>query len=488
MSQSVLLNWWDSKLARRLDLVGAAVAICILWRIAWQEDLTWVGAVIVSTAVIVLTATRWPYGALIVLIATSAMPVFYVEVFGWKARPEHFAGPVVFVAAAIWLIGSKQRVRFDKLDYWILAYIGCNFISSAFGSAGPASTLRWALQNCLAVLGYFLVRWLIRDLQTLRNALGILLGVGLLESVYGTLCYVSHEIFGSSVGVAGGQYLLDVAAPYGSLYEPNLFGAYTACCAVVFLALYLFEGHRLHYLVSFLIASLAAVISFSRAALLALIIVICYVIWKDRRARRNEQRSKAAVLILAVALFLLVAYSPVGDIIRERFANLYYEGLTEETTISRAIILQQASQEIPGHLLIGNGTASFNLSFDWARIMPLWAGGEGTWIGNAPLRILHDTGVLGLTAFLGFFVAVWLKIRRARKKLAYPDGLLTGLVAGTLVYAIAFESTDGTMLSLSWVHLGFLASAAILLSGYAQDLPDSGSSLPVRYAVPKSVE
>jgi O-Antigen ligase len=473
MSQTVLLNWWNSKWARRLDVVAGVAAICILFRVAWQEDFTWVGALVVCAAVVLLTAAYWPYGALVVLIGTSAMPVFFVELFGWKARPEHFAAGIVFVAISIWFITSKRGVRLDGLDYWVIAFVVLNFFSSAFGSSAPASTLRWALQNSLAVLGYFLIRGLVRDLKTLRKAFGILLGVGLLESLYGIFCYGSHQAFGTSLGVEVGQYLFDVAAPYGSLYEPNLFGAYTACCAILFLALYLFDGHHPWHLIASLIGSLATVLSFSRSALLALVIVICYVIWKDRRARRNEHQSKVVVFILAFALFLIVAFSPVGAILQERFSNLYYEGLTEETTISRVIILQQALQDIPGHLLIGSGTASFNLSFDWAQYVPEWGGGDTkTWIGNASVRILHDTGVLGLGAFFGFFVATWLKIRKVRKKLSRPVGLLIGLLAGTIVYAISFESTDGTILAFSWVHLGFLASAAILLNDHP---PDQGS-------------
>lgn len=298
-----------------------------------------------------------------------------------------------------------------------------------------------------------------------QKAFRILLGVGLAESIYGILCYASHQSFGTSTGVEVGQYFVDVAAPYGSMYEPNLFGAYTACCAVLFLACYLFRGRRLRYLICFLVSSMAAVLSFSRAALLALIVTVGWVLWRSRRAS-NFDPKKTAVFALAVGLILALAFTSVGGVMRERFSNLYYEGLTEETTISRFIVIQEALQDIPGHLLLGSGTASFNLSFDWSRFMPEWAG-EKTWIGNAPLRILHDTGLLGLSAVLGFFASVWWKVRRARRGQGGSDGMLLGLQAGILLYAISFQSTDGTILAFFWVHLGLLASAAILLTSTA---------------------
>jgi hypothetical protein len=451
---------------RRLNYLAAVAASVLVIRIGWEEDLSWLAAVAVLLAVALLTSVRWPYGALFVLIAMSAMPVFYVEIFTWKARPEHFAAVIVLAAMLMACLIFKRHLQFDRLDLWIAAYVAINFISSAFASPAPASTLRWALQNSLAIAAYFLIRILVCDLTSLRICFRILLGVGLVESIYGIGCWASHQLFNTSAGVQVGQYLVDVAAPYGSMYEANLFGAYTGGCAVLFLAWYLFEGRRLRYLICFLIASAATVLSFSRAALLALVLSTAWLIWKGRGSSKID-RKKLAIFVLAFGLIAAVASTSVGGIIGERFTSLYSDGLTDETTISRVVIIQEALQEVPGHLLLGNGTASFNLTFDWARYMPAWSS-EKTWIGNAPLRILHDSGTLGLAAIVGFFVFVWRKIRRVKGGRLSSSGVLMGLQAGALVYAISFESTDGTILAFFWVHLGLLASAAILSSTPAE--------------------
>src|SRR4029077_17945552 len=273
MSETALTAWAKSPRAHWLECLGWGAAILLFLRLASEEDLTWVGWVIAGVAIVLLSVTRWPYGALLVLIAMSAMPVFFVEIFGWKARPEHLPAAILAAAVTVGLALYKRRVQLNKLDYWILAYVAINFISSAFGSPAPAATLRWALQNSLAVLPYFLIRFLVTDLETLGKAFRILLGVGVAESVYGIFCYASHDVFGSTIGMSIGQYLSDVAAPYGSMYEPNLFGAYSGCCAVLLLALYVAGGqNRTGHLACFLIAALASVLSFSRAALFALVI------------------------------------------------------------------------------------------------------------------------------------------------------------------------------------------------------------------------
>jgi hypothetical protein len=473
MAETASTTWWESKLVRRLDVVAGVAAIVVVCRVAFAEDISWLAWALAGAPVVLLATTRWPFGAILLLVGASAMPRFFVEFLGWNARPEHFAGAIVALGVVVGLIRRKPTSQLDKLDYWVLAYVAINYISSAFGSSAPSTTLRWALQNNLAVLPYFLIRFLVPDRETLGKAFRILLGVGIVESVYGILCYASHNVLGTTGGVEVGAYLRDVAAPYGSMFEPNLFGAYTASCAVTFLSLYLHEGpHGFGSLVGFLIASLATTLSFSRAALFALVIAICWVFWRTRHLRHGR-RNRLSVFVLGSGLIFLVAATAVGGVLQERASNLYYQGLLEGTTISRFIIIQQALQEVPQHPFLGSGTASFNLSFDWARYIPEWAS-DKTWIGNAPVRILHDTGLLGLTAVLGFVVSAWRKIRLGLRGENSPVPMLLGLSAGVLLYGVSFQSTDGTTLAFFWVQLGFLASAAILISDRSQPLKGLG--------------
>jgi O-Antigen ligase len=467
LTETNLATWWESKLSRRLDFVAVVAAIVVVCRVALEEDVSWVAWALAFVSVVLLSLTRWPYGALFVLIGMSVMPRFFVQVFGWKARPEHFAVAIMSTIVGVWLLRHKREMRFEKLDYWVLAYVAINYLSSAFGSSSPSATLRWALMNNLAVLPYFLIRLLVRDLATLEKTFRILLGVGIAESAYGILCYISQHLFATTVGMEIGQYLVDVAAPYGSLYEPNLFGAYTACCTVVFLALYLIEGrHPFGYLVCILVASLATVLSFSRGALLALVVAIGWVFWCARR-RQNARRGTLTTLLPALAFILIIAAGVMGGVLQERIANLFQQGVTEETTLTRLLVIQESLQDVPNHLLLGTGTASLQLSFDWAKYVPEWAD-QATWVGNVGVRILHDTGLLGLTVFLCFLVSLCLKIRT---KLHGQVPMLVGLSAGGLLYGISFQSTDGTILAFCWIHLGLLASAAVLVN---RGVGDSG--------------
>src|SRR5260370_7575445 len=162
MSETALAPRWRAKLGR-LEWLAAGVAIVLLCRVALDEDLAWLGWAMVGLFAVLLTVTRWPYGALLVLVGMSAMPRFFVELFGWKARPEHFAVVIVSLAVCIWLLRSNRKIPLKLPDYWVLAYVAMNYLSSAFGSSSPSETLRWALLNNLAVLPYFLIRLFVRD-------------------------------------------------------------------------------------------------------------------------------------------------------------------------------------------------------------------------------------------------------------------------------------------------------------------------------------
>ncbi len=82
------------------------------------------------------------------------------------------------------------------------------------------------------------------------------------------------------------------------------------------------------------------------------------------------------------------------------------------------------------------------------------------WVGNTPLRILHDTGVVGLVIFLAFLWTLARAVRQAVRKAEYQTRtILTALSAGLLLYAITFQATEATILAFTWVHLGLLAAA-----------------------------
>jgi O-antigen ligase len=227
------------------------------------------------------------------------------------------------------------------------------------------------------------------------------------------------------------------------------------------LAMYLIGGRRLGYLLCFFVGSIALVLSLSRAALVAALLAAGWVCWRARQVRERQPR-RTAVFIAAVVVILSIVVPTTGGVLQERFANMFSEGrLGEQTTIGRLIEAHEALQVFSEHRLIGSGTASLQLYFDWSKYVPGVRDGV-SWVGNITVRILHDTGLVGLAILLGLLGSLWWKIRRVLRERSGAPPMVVALSAGMLLYAISFQATDGTLLAFPWVHMGFLASAAIL--------------------------
>ena len=116
-----------------------------------------------------------------------------------------------------------------------------------------------------------------------------------------------------------------------------------------------------------------------------------------------------------------------------------------------------AVQDVQAHPLLGTGTASFQLLFNWLDYQGEDLGG---WVGNTPLRILHDTGVISLTIFLAVRWFPPVDGSQDNSQFFRRTGIaIIALEAGLLVYAITFQSSEASLLAFTWAHFGLLSTA-----------------------------
>ena len=454
----------NSKIRLANGLLIVVEVLALGWFIA-TEDLAPAGwlvlGAVAAVALFAVTSTKWPFGALMVLAVSSAMPRFTGTLFGLHVRPEHIGIGFVVGIVVLQVLGARigTELHLQRFDYFLIIYILLNFLTSAVTSPEPRMTIRWAALNAIVIVPYFLVRLLIKDGTSLHKAFHILLWVGAAESAYGTISFLSNRIFNTTFGIEVGQYGF-IPGVYGTQYEANLFGSYTACCALMFLVLFfLSEESRPRYGWGFLISGLGAVVSLSRAVMLAFPVVAIIVVWIAFRRGRLRVRT---MLPFAVAIVMLLIVSPfILGFVRERFSTMDLSELTaDDTTAGRVIQMAAAVEDVRTHPVLGTGTASFQLFFNWNDYLGEDSAG---WVGNTPLRILHDTGIVGLGVFLIFVVLLALAARRARR-VAEPGtaAILVALEVGLLFYAITFQSTEASLLAFTWVHVGLLAAAVTI--------------------------
>jgi hypothetical protein len=211
-----------------------------------------------------------------------------------------------------------------------------------------------------------------------------------------------------------------------------------------------------------MISSLGAVVSLSRAVMLVFPLVALFVVWIALRKGRLRMRIVFPFAAAVVATLLILSPFILG-FVRERFSTVDLSELTaDDTTAGRIIQMAVAVDDVRNHPVLGTGTASFQLFFNWSDYLV----GEDSvgWVGNTPLRILHDTGFVGLSVFLIFIMLLELSARRARR--VADRGTAANLIAlevGLLFYSITFQSTEASLLAFTWIHVGLLSAGVTII-------------------------
>jgi len=438
-----------------LFLLGAAVVL--LWAADYGQASLIIAGILVLPFVLVQFSKSQVLAAG-ALIAATALARFFIEIGGMKAYPEHLAVGALLVLTPFWLKSSSFRPTWILADSLLVTFLISNLASSLLGSPSPGQTLRWALQQTLVIAPYFLLRVMLVDRAMLRRIFGILLAVGTLEAAYTVLSFFSGLIFGTKFGMEQEAYG-SIAAPYGTQREPNIVGSYCGACMIMLMVVYLSRQSK-RVLVAIALTAAAVMLSLSRGALgavlVALVFTFIYGISAEQVRKRTLLNAGLAVLLgwLVVAPAIIAAY-------RERFQAVSVASVsdvTEDDTVAgRLLVNALALDDVLEHPFIGTGTASFQLTVEARHLTDQL---EGAWIGNTELRIMHDYGAIGLAVlvcFMFFLLRSSVKLLRRR---SHPE--LLALLLGGVVYFIAFQATEGTLLAFTWVHLGLIGCAVAL--------------------------
>jgi O-antigen ligase len=439
--------------------------VILAWLFA-TEDLGQLGflslIVGLTLGTVALIFGDWPVGCFLVLTIGAAMPRFQGTLLSLHVRPEHIATLVAIVAIGVQLYRGKIELslKLRNFDYWLLAYVAMNFLSSVVNSPEPRKTLTWATLNALVVTPYFLVRLLVRTDQDLWRALHGLLYIGVAESIYGTIAAISNHLFDTSWGVELGQYG-SIPGTYGTQYEANLFGSYTACTAVMCLALFLFskQSGRAWYRLGLIFGLIGAVFSMTRAVFIALpITILALVVFS---ARKGQFRLRWLLPVgIGVGILLAILSPLVFERLQARFGDSS-DLAADSSTVGRVIQIGAAVEDVKDHPILGTGTSSFQLMFKMNDVMQMNYEDEDVgWISNSPLRVLHDTGIVGLTILMAFLGTLAMAAYKALRVATRTTKLsIAALSVGLLLYSICFQVTEATLLTFTWIHLALLSVA-----------------------------
>ncbi len=412
---------------------------------------------IVFTPFLIYFLTASSQAAVGVLIVATIASHYVMSVFGLNVSLEHLAVGMLCVALPVWLKRNPQRPTWNIVDGLLVFYILLNFVSSVFMSVDPRQNLKWAVQQAVAILPYFLLRFFVTDRQRFEKVFQVFLVIGVMQAAYAVVCFFSNTLFSTDFGMSIGQYG-SIPGTYGVHREANIMGAYSCACFIALLTIY-FKSPRRRLLIGAAITWAATAISLSRAAIGAAVIV-CLVAARYAAKRKLLTRqlvARVGVTILATTFLIAPALAPSYI---HRADELAISDPLEDTNVKvRWYQIALAVEDIIDHPILGNGTASFQLNFSYEDI-GFKDVEQGAWISNMEMRVLHDTGIIGFAVFCLFAGYLLNRSWKAARRESSPE--LLALVLSALVYGVTFQTTEATLLTFGWVHLGLIGSGLVI--------------------------
>jgi O-antigen ligase len=326
---------------------------------------------------------------------------------------------LVVIVGLAWLGKTALYKEFGlvfrtPLNRPIAAYAGVVVAATSLGMltgrVGPLGGTFFVLKYIQYFVIYFMVVNNLRDRRQVGRLVLVLLVTAAIVSVIGILQIPSGE---------------RVSAPFegSKTGEPNTFGGYLVLMLALVAGLYLTSRSLVQKFGLFWLAALVTVpllFTLSRASYLAVIpLAAGLFVWGDRRLL------VAAVLTVAVALAPFVLPRPVVD----RVAFTFTQPL-------------HADQVQIGGVRVDTSTSDRLRSWreviveDWPKQPVLGYGVTGYRFLDAQYpRVLAETGILGLLAFLWLQLSIFREARAALR--SARDPLLRGVALGFLTGFIA---------------------------------------------------
>lgn len=485
-SGDVNLNYPGTESGSRRMEAAIIVAITLFLLSVLFGGQGWLILLLVMAGAVPLLAYRWPYGALVLLVLGSAAPRYTAKFASLTTKPEHLATIAVFVT--IVLVYRHQKTKWILADIVLIGFVLISFVSSVIGSPDRRATLLHSGLFGLVALPYWLMPRLVTTSRRLQFTFGVFLGIGAAEAIFGIGCWIANRLIGTQLGITRFTYLDNISGLHGSQWEPNIFGSYIASCAAMFLFVLLNKGRVKWSRVGLSVTVIAVLLSMARAAWLGLACASLFAFIASRRNNSEAKRVWRGILCAIAAASVIVLLVMIIAPLRHRVISLAPASVLEDTTlIHRVVFTADAIEDIQAKPWLGYGTESFELLWNWDTN----EGETGAWVGNVFIRILHDTGIIGLSAFCMF---LWLLLRPAYlnwKLNRYNQiGKIVGaLLASQIVLLIAYQFTEATLLTFTWLYFGLISAAVRLVPPHLERMPElSGAPWTSWHPKPRLVD
>jgi hypothetical protein len=468
------------------------VAASVTTEVPWLPAAGMVGGLVVLWCI--QRPSRWVY----LLIGTAFLESRGFSLFlgGTRMRPAQLLLVLILALAALQVAGGMIRLRKVPLLIPLLVYLGCNVVSALFGPA-PQQSVKIVLLLASVMAVYVVSYALIRDDPSAWPAVyRFFLIVGLIEVSYGlyqiAAGYANARLGLSlpigALGLVHSDYLGTVfGRPYGTLPEPDTYGAVCAFYALLLGLMWLTASvpsrHGRWTSRVLAIGSLGGLlIGIVRAVWMGF---LCGLLWAFGLRLIGRMRGFRVLRMGAVVLALLLAGggvwlpSPTARAILERrFIDVSVPEQAFSLENARFVQMAASFRLFRQRPILGNGPGSFTVlgTVGAHEEYYISTGADLSRMYDPSIltTVLNDTGLVGAAAFVFLALAYLSHVFRGARRLR--DGVsrnaaLSGHCALVGLFA-SFVFTHYFWLPFTWL---FLAMTLLLL--------EFGCSAPVASAV-----
>jgi hypothetical protein len=401
----------------RRTLAGLAFGVALGWAVVAQPKL----AVMLLALGACLAAQAIGVRRLVlILIVTTFVTRFRIVLGGFHFMPEH-------VVLLIALISLAMSMRLDRV--WAVLRSPTVMLLGLFIVWGGAVSFMRAPErtSSLAIVGWLALDWLILVLAMAaiddsakieRVGAAAAVGAAAVAIVLWGLSSAGLIAFGTQQ-----ETLTGARAAYGLSFEANILASTMA----IWLFLILTGARSARFrMIAFALLGTALVLSLTRAAIIGLVLgLVVWAVLEGKVATRRVLRSLAAAAV-AIALLSVVAPSVTAPFTKKIAAAVDFSSGTGHLRVGS---WSTALGDIhgSGDALLGLGMNTFGQRHLDQTTPEL---DRSYYLGNLPLEIFYDTGLVGVLLILAA-IATMRPLRREH------PGRAVGLIVLYVVCSIA---------------------------------------------------
>ncbi len=366
------------------------------------------------------------------LVGSTFITLFRINVAGANLRVEHFILLVCVVAVIldgrvrdlIAATGDRTMLLFGAFVVWSASV-------AVVQSPDPGDSL---MIVAWLALDWMMLAVLISSTDDAKGLAGLGAVCAGIAGTVGVAVWIGSLVLGSSFGVTETPDALSgVRSAYGLSFEPNLLGATMALWVmVVFTGCTRLSKPARRAIVA--MGTAAIVVSFTRAAGIGLLAGL--IVWAMTGGSRALRKSAALLVSIAAVMFLLGTFAPtLAEPVAIRASQAF--DFNQGSGKLRVQYWEAALDDLHGYdLIFGLGPDAFgHRHFD--PTLP----GKPAYLGNLPLQVLYETGLVGVALLSATVVSLFTR-RRLR------DGKALGLLA---VYLVCAAATSPFWYGTTWV-------------------------------------